>query len=71
MPAQLQALNCPNCAAPLQVEANQSLALCLYCNASVRITYPAGHQPQPAADPAVQTETIEQVKQLLLAGRQS
>jgi hypothetical protein len=70
MAVQVQALNCPNCAAPLQVEANQSLTVCLYCNASVRITYPAGHAPQPAADPTVQPDTIEQIKQLLLAGRQ-
>jgi hypothetical protein len=70
MPAQLQALNCPNCAAPLQVEASQSLTVCLYCNASVRITYPAGHAPQPAADPTIPPDTIEQIKQLLLAGRQ-
>jgi hypothetical protein len=70
MAAQLQAFNCPNCAAPLQVEANQALTVCLYCNASVRITYPAGHQPQPAADSTVSPDTVEQVKQLLLAGRQ-
>jgi hypothetical protein len=70
MAAHLQALNCPNCAAPLQVEANQTLALCLYCNTSVRITYAAGHQPQPEADTTISPDTIEQVKQLLLAGRQ-
>lgn len=67
---QLKALNCPNCAAPLQVEANQALTICLYCNSSIRLTYPGPNQAQPAADSTLPADTIEQIKQLLLAGRQ-
>jgi hypothetical protein len=67
---QLTALNCPNCAAPLQVEANQALTICLYCNSNIRLTDPGANQVQPAADPTLQTDTVEQIKQLLLAGRQ-
>jgi hypothetical protein len=60
--------NCPNCGAPLQLNSPQNLAVCLYCDSTLRL------QANPAA-PAVSVETtlpaehMEQLKQLLLAGQ--
>ncbi|MCI0579486.1 MAG: hypothetical protein L0332_29785 [Chloroflexi bacterium] len=66
----IESLNCPSCGAPLQIEANQSLTICLYCNATIRVTHPAGGTPtQLAAEQTLSQDVAGRLKQLLLAGR--
>jgi len=70
MPA--EALNCPNCSAPLHVEPNQALVLCIYCNSSIRLNR-AGRGPaaQAVVEHTLAPEAAAQLRELVLAGRQS
>jgi hypothetical protein len=36
----VEALNCPNCGANLQIQADQTLAVCAYCNSNIRLSPP-------------------------------
>jgi hypothetical protein len=36
----VEALNCPNCGANLQIRADQTLSVCAYCNSNIRLTPP-------------------------------
>lgn len=63
-------LTCPNCGAPLPLEAAQRLALCAYCNTSVRVVAdPSAPGPTRLAADNVPRPIVEQVKQLVVAGR--
>lgn len=63
-------LTCPNCGAPLPLEAAQRLALCAYCNTSVRVVAdPSAPGPTRLAADNVPRPIVEQVKQLVIAGR--
>jgi hypothetical protein len=37
----VEALKCPNCGANLQIQADQTLAVCAYCNSNIRLSPPA------------------------------
>jgi hypothetical protein len=76
-----EAVTCPNCSAPLHLEPNQTLVICLYCNSSVRISSlaaassAAGEPAAPAPARAVVEHTLspgdaEQIRQLIAAARQ-
>lgn len=66
-------IHCPNCGAPLHVTGEQTLAICLYCNSSVRITPPP--QPDGQSSPPqasvhdIPQEVIETVKQMVVEGK--
>lgn len=63
-------LTCPSCGAPLPLEAAQRLALCAYCNTSVRVVAdPSAPGPTRLAADHVPRPIVEQVKQLVVAGR--
>lgn len=62
-----EALSCPKCGAPLHLEAGQTLAVCLYCNSTVRVQAPA----QASVDRALAGADLEAVKKLLAAGRRA
>lgn len=64
----LASLNCPNCAAPLKVRENQTMALCVYCGSSIKIGA-SGTAPQPIEQRELTPEVLEQINQLLLDGR--
>jgi hypothetical protein len=65
--AKLTSINCPKCAAPVHPRAGQSLVLCLYCGSALRL------QPAAAETPSVEREVppeaLNELKQLMLAGR--
>jgi hypothetical protein len=70
MPA--ESLHCPNCAAPLLIQPGQTLALCAYCNSSIKITLPTSGQTESTlAVEQVSPATIVRVKQLLLDGQRA
>jgi hypothetical protein len=64
----IKSLNCPNCAAPLQVREQQTVALCVYCGSSIKIDA-GGVVPQPIEQRELTPEILSQVNQLLLNGR--
>ncbi len=65
-----KSLNCPNCAAPLQVRELQTVALCVYCGSSIKLDA-AGVAPQPIEQRELTPEVLSQVNQLLLDGRRA
>jgi hypothetical protein len=65
-----KSLNCPNCAAPLQVREQQTVALCVYCGSSIKIDT-SGVAPQPIEQRELTPEILSQVNQLLLNGRRA
>jgi hypothetical protein len=65
-----RSLNCPNCAAPLQVREQQTVALCVYCGSSIQIDA-AGAAPQAIEQRELTPDVLSQVNQLLLDGRRT
>lgn len=65
----LEALNCPNCGAPLHIQANQDLTLCVYCDTTIRINYSASGEASLKKQTTLQTEDAQLIKSLLLAGK--
>jgi hypothetical protein len=70
----VQSLDCPQCGAPLPLQAAQTLAACVYCNSTVHIgpaPTPGGTAPPPVAVRAVEVrpEVIDEVKKMLLLGQ--
>lgn len=66
----LKSLNCPNCAAPLQVRERQTVALCVYCGSSLKLEA-EGVTPQPIEQRELTPEMLQQINQLLLDGRRA
>jgi hypothetical protein len=62
-------LNCPNCAAPLQVREGQTVALCLYCGSSIQLA--AGVLPQPIEQRELTADVLQHINQLLLDGHRA
>jgi hypothetical protein len=68
----IESLNCPQCGAPLNLKAGQTLAACGYCNSSLRISPAAGMLA--GAPPVVSRATeidpavVDEVKQRLVLG---
>jgi hypothetical protein len=60
------ALNCPNCGAPLRPSLHSPLALCLYCGSSVRLQ--ADESSSPVVDATLDENELARLKQLLLDG---
>lgn len=60
----VESLHCPNCGAPLPLQPMQTLAACMYCNSTIRITPGAAPVATRAAE--VPPEAIDEVKRLLL-----
>ncbi|CAG0937282.1 hypothetical protein TFLX_06205 [Thermoflexales bacterium] len=65
-----KSLNCPNCAAPLQVRERQTVALCVYCGSSLKLESEGG-MPQPSEQRELTAEVLQQINQLLLDGRRA
>lgn len=61
-----QSLNCPNCAAPLHLNAGQSRTLCIYCGSAI---YVASATSAPEVTSELPPDVHNQLKQLLLEGR--
>lgn len=68
---QIQSLNCPNCSAPLRVEAGQVLAICVYCDSNIRISYPDAAPAQATKESTLSPEAISRIKQLLRSGKRA
>ncbi|MCI0520584.1 MAG: zinc ribbon domain-containing protein, partial [Chloroflexi bacterium] len=60
------ALNCPNCGAPLHPQARSPLALCLYCGSSMRLQ--VEESGSPVVDATLDEKELAALKQLLLDG---
>ncbi len=65
----LEALTCPNCGAPLHIQANQDLALCVYCDTTIRITYSDEDKVSLASQNTLKPQDAGQIKSLLLDGK--
>jgi hypothetical protein len=65
----LEALNCPNCGAPLHTQANQDLALCVYCDTTIRISYSGSGEASLKQQTTLQAEDAKLIKSLLLDGK--
>lgn len=65
-----KSLNCPNCAAPLRVRENQTLALCVYCGSSLKLEAD-GVKPQPIEQRELTADVMQQINQLLLDGHRA
>jgi uncharacterized Zn finger protein (UPF0148 family) len=65
----LKALNCPNCGAPLHMQANQDLSLCVYCDTTIRINYSGSGEASLTQQTTLQAEDAKLIKGLLLAGK--
>lgn len=63
----IESLHCPNCGAPLPVRPGQTLAACVYCNSTVRLT--PGAAPTATRAVEVPPEVIDEVKRMLLTGQ--
>jgi hypothetical protein len=66
----LRTLACPACGAPLRLSDDQRQTLCLYCGSTVTIAG-AGASERPEVKTGMPPEALEQVKQLLVEGRQA
>lgn len=64
----VEALNCPNCGAPLGTPPFAGLWLCLYCNSLVRRQSETGTMPATLQG-SLDAEAVQAVKQLLLSGQ--
>lgn len=60
-------LDCPECGAPLCLAADQTWAICAYCNASLRLKLADGALRAEQV-PEVPAEVVEEVKELLQQG---
>jgi uncharacterized Zn finger protein (UPF0148 family) len=65
----LEALNCPNCGAPLHIHAGQNLTLCLYCDTTTSITYSEEGKASLEQQGTLKPEDAQQIKALLLDGK--
>jgi hypothetical protein len=65
----LEALNCPNCGAPLHIQANQDLALCVYCDTTIRINHSGSGEASLTQQTTLQAEDAKLIKGLLLDGK--
>jgi hypothetical protein len=66
----LKSLNCPNCAAPLNVREQQLVALCVYCGSSIKLDA-AGAAAHPIAQRELTADMLQHLNQLLLDGRRA
>lgn len=65
----LEALNCPNCGAPLHMQPNQDLTLCVYCDTTIRVNYSTSGEASLKKQTTLQAEDAQLIKGLLLDGR--
>jgi len=65
--ATVESLDCPNCGAPLPRQSMQTLAACMYCNSTIRIT--PGAAPVATRAVEVPPTVIDEVKRLLLVSQ--
>jgi hypothetical protein len=68
------ALNCPNCGAPLNVDSKSRLALCVYCNTTLRLQPDGSPQPGVTVIPTlteIPPEVGKKVKQMIADGQRS
>lgn len=70
MAIRLHHVTCPNCGAPIGIREGLLVAICIFCNASLRVEPTSSTGPTPTlAAGNVPPEAIERVKQLLLDGQ--
>lgn len=65
----VRSLNCPKCGAPLPLGPQQSAALCLYCNSSLKVAAQPGQAQPQVSTQDVPPEVGEQVKRLVADGK--
>lgn len=69
MKTKIEALDCPNCGAPLDVKQGETFTVCLYCDSSIRIYSDKDEEQKPVPHTEVPAEVINKVKELILAGK--
>jgi uncharacterized Zn finger protein (UPF0148 family) len=68
MEYKIEALNCPNCGAPLDVKPDEEVTFCQYCDSSIRISKHEETGEHSAVHSEIPKEVIEEVKNLLSSG---
>ncbi len=68
MTYKIEALNCPNCGAPLNVKPDEEITFCQYCDSSIRISKQEETGEQSAVHTEILKEVIEEVKNLISSG---
>ena len=63
-----ESVNCPSCGAPLAAAPGQTLAICAWCSASVRLDAP-GATPRPLEATTLSPEALATLRGLLLQGK--
>lgn len=72
MAPRLLLARCPNCGAPLDLSATRTAALCLFCNASLRVAHTDSDGATATLAPrALSPEELEHVKHLVLHDREA
>lgn len=64
----MQALNCPNCGAPLTDQSSQKLWLCVYCHSLIRVPSDLA-LASPTLEKTITDTEIDEVKELLAEGK--
>jgi hypothetical protein len=67
----MESLNCPNCGAPLHILGDQTLVVCLYCGSNIRLSRPDGPTLHAEQDNQLNFEELEQIRNLIGAGKRS
>jgi hypothetical protein len=64
----IESAHCVNCGAPLTIKPGQTVAVCGYCNSSLRVSAVAGTQPAASRMVEVPVQVVDEVKRLLVIG---
>jgi hypothetical protein len=67
----LEALDCPNCGAPLNVKPGDEITFCEYCNSSIRIKTHADTGEHQTEHTEIPPELLNEIKQLILSGKKA
>ncbi len=66
----VEALNCPNCGAPLRQPPVDGPWFCIYCNSLLQVQ-DRGGSPHPGLENTLDAEAMNSVKQLLISGKRT
>ena len=65
----IESLNCPQCGAPISIQPGQNLAVCVYCDSSLRIQSETPANVAATRIPEISAGVIDELKKLLVMGK--
>lgn len=66
----IESINCPKCSAPLPSDLKTGVAVCLYCNSSIRVQMD-GTETTATLETSLDEKELAEVKRLLMTGSRS